>query len=203
MRKTLKRKYFFLAVPFILILVLSALVEAKTELGSAGIVYFGVGCLALYITTIISLILVLTPGRQFLGEHTEEIGAILLAAVLPAIVIAVFAIGWDTFHQFVSNLPKEAFTDLSPSLFTNSFYISAVTFTSTGYGDFVPVGWSGRWYAMIEAFIGHVHAAVFFGLMFSRVERWRNLHRTKITTATALRTKKNQKAGTNKPTRSN
>jgi hypothetical protein len=192
-KKPLQKRYFFTAVPIALILFLSVLVVMNASLGSAGLVYFGIGCLALYLTSIISFILVLTPGKNIFGEHTEEIGAILLATILPALIIAVFAMGWKTFPQFHNNnLPTDNFTDLGID-FTNSVYMSAVTFTSTGYGDFVPTNWAGRWYALIEAFIGHVHAVVFFSLLFSRVERWRSKQEAKVTAATSLRTRRKQR----------
>lgn len=174
------KKYPFTLIPFALITIIILLIAFKEYFGESGFLFFGTCCVLLYITTVISFVIILTPGKQYFGEHTEEIGAILLAAVWPAIIIGLFAIGWSEFPRtFSANLQGD-FTGLQSSLLTNAFYISTITFTSTGYGDFVPVGIIGRWYAVMESFLGHIHAAVFFAVVFSRIERWRNSRSKRI-----------------------
>lgn len=166
-------KEWFAGMPIMLLIITMAFPHFKDELGQLGIIYFGIGCFLTYTSAIVSFILVLTPGGEIFGDYTEEISAVFLAVVWPALIILLFAYGWGAFDdQFASQLSAQ-FSDLNPSVIANRIYISAVTFTSTGYGDFVPKGWTGRWYAVIEAFLGHIHAAVFFSMLFSRVDRWR------------------------------
>ena len=51
-----------------------------------------------------------------------------------------------------------------------SFYFSAVTLFSVGYGDIVPIG-IGRYLAIIEALIGYVLPAVFLARTVIGIEK--------------------------------
>lgn len=146
--------------------------------GTYAIAYFGFGSLLIYASAIVSFVLVLRPDKKRRGKHADEIGAVLLAAAWSAFMIIWFAFGWRWFAPQLSDASAcndTATVDMC--LATKAIYFSAVTFTSTGYGDVLPVTLPARWCAAIEAFVGHVNALVFFGLLFSRVERWRNASR--------------------------
>lgn len=57
----------------------------------------------------------------------------------------------------------DAWTSCRPSLATD-FYISAITFSTVGYGDCVPYGWA-RLFAGIEGLLSYVFVGIVIGLM--------------------------------------
>lgn len=53
---------------------------------------------------------------------------------------------------------------------TDAIYFSAVTFSTLGFGDFAPLGWS-RGFAAVEALIGNIHLGFVVGAIFAIVGR--------------------------------
>ncbi|WP_176809104.1 potassium channel family protein [Dyella sp. 333MFSha] len=104
----------------------------------------------------------LIPQALVIREH-ELYGSVLLYVAIALLVILQCAgFGWaayDLFSPAAANGVRVTRTD--------AIYFSAVTFTTLGYGDFVPNAGAGRALAIFEAMLGTAHS-VFFVLVFLR-----------------------------------
>ncbi|MBO2630024.1 ion channel [Shewanella algae] len=102
------------------------------------------------------------------GEDPLRVVIFSLALVFVCAFIYCFTgVSYDgRIHQFA---PGRAITDYL-SLFGNCLYYSVVTFTTLGYGDFTPVGFS-RAVAAIEAFTGSFTIALFVVVFVKKMTR--------------------------------
>lgn len=84
----------------------------------------------------------------------------LYAAMAILIILHCAIFGWAAYDLFTA-VPAHPVTR------NDALYFSTVTFTTVGYGDFVPRAGAGRLLAGFEALLGTAHA-VFFILVFLR-----------------------------------
>lgn len=102
------------------------------------------------------------------GEKPENVIRFSLSMIVfCAFMYFMFGISYQ--DQILAVNFSEPFSD-NISALLNSIYFSVVTFTTLGYGDITPIGFS-RFIATIEAFIGSFSLALFVVVFVKRMTR--------------------------------
>jgi len=95
-------------------------------------------------------------------EHELYAGVLLYLAIAILIIVQCAGFGWAAYDLIAATASNGGRVTRDDAL-----YFSAVTFTTLGYGDFVPRAGAGRMLASFEALLGTAHS-VFFILVFLR-----------------------------------
>lgn len=129
---------------------------------------YGVTIAAFYALFLYVLIYFLEGPKSEDKASQTELMAIIAFTITSAILILMFAMGWDLFNAFKPNL-----SDGTPAHYysqtKDAIYFSTITFTSVGFGDFVPNSSAARLFCAEEAFIGHLHTVAFFAILAKRL----------------------------------
>ncbi|MEL6609063.1 MAG: ion channel [Pseudomonadota bacterium] len=103
--------------------------------------------------------------RPFVGnETTSVLGWVIMMSNLGSLVL-LFAFGYE-----MNGLcgPLDSYADgCEPKTFMISLYYSIVTFTTLGYGEFIPTE-ASRWFAATRAILGYL----FLGTTVSMIFHW-------------------------------
>jgi hypothetical protein len=123
-----------------------------------------IGVTVLVIASTVGYIKMARQISRFLviREHDLPHAVLLYAGLAGLLVLQCALFGWVPYDLVVATDAARHSGVLSP---IDGVYFSAVTFTTLGYGDFVPAAGSGRCLAMYEALLGSAHS-VFFILIF-------------------------------------
>jgi len=123
---------------------------------------WGVAVLILVTSVAYLWIARLIPQALVIREK-ELYGSVLLyVAIALLIILQCAGFGWAAYDLFVPTAPNAG--KVTPY---DAIYFSSVTFTTLGYGDFVPSAGAGRALATFESLLGTAHS-VFFVLVFLR-----------------------------------
>jgi hypothetical protein len=132
--------------------------------------------IALAAALLLGILLILISLRIMLLNKSAAAGilGLYLITLFVASIVVGFAVDFKALNQVAPTFPtKEPYT-LSKS---DYLYFSAITWTTVGYGDFIPVAKPTRMLAAEEAIFGYVFMAVYLGYMLSLLnfiaEKWR------------------------------
>lgn len=90
--------------------------------------------------------------------------AVVAFAASSALLIVLFAIAWTAFGGFGPS------SGTSKPTIVDAVYFSAVTFTTVGFGDFLPTTDAAKLLVSIEALLGTSHMVAFFSVLLLRVK---------------------------------
>lgn len=144
----------------VLLFVEAALLRTGGTIGLALIGYFAL----LWSVVFFSIVVFLQPLRS---SSTFQINAqrlLLDTMVLALMMIMAFAV---LYRLHGLNPPSHLGRDI---VALDSVYFSAVNFSTPGFGDFAPIGWS-KLFAASEALIGNIHLGFVVGSIFAIVGR--------------------------------
>lgn len=164
-RKSLWVAYARLSVPMVAVVASCALFESLSRLGWATSLLgdrseWAVGVLIL--TTSAGYVWIARVISRLIVIREQELYAsvLLYAAIAVLLLLHCVAYGWSAYDLFMPVQPQRVTR-------ADAIYFSAATFTTLGYGDFVPRAGAGRALAAFEALLGISHS-VFFILGFLR-----------------------------------
>ncbi len=103
------------------------------------------------------------------GEKPMRVTIFSLALILLFSIFYLF-LGISSNNELVVFNSKLSFVE-NFEIFFNALYFSVITFTTLGYGDFVPIGIATRSIAAIEAFMGSFTIALFVVVFVKKVTR--------------------------------
>ncbi|MEO0939180.1 MAG: potassium channel family protein [Pseudomonadota bacterium] len=110
------------------------------------------------------IVVFIQPLRTSPGFAVNAQRLLLDTLISASMLIPTFALAYRLLGM---NAPGFLMRDVLP---TDAIYFSAVTFSTLGFGDFAPLGWS-RSFAAVEALIGNVHLGFVVGAIFAIVGR--------------------------------
>lgn len=149
--------------PIICVLVLILL--RSSSVASVSPERAAIGVTILIIVTTMSYIAMARRVASSLVIRERDLpnAVLLFAAIGALLILQCAALGWVPYDLVVAtDAARHGPGRLSEM---DGLYFSAVTFTTLGYGDFVPAAGAGRCLAMYEALLGSAHS-VFFILIF-------------------------------------
>lgn len=103
------------------------------------------------------------------GENLIKVIVFSLVIILICAVMY-FCFGLKQFNDFIAFNYDYSFKQ-NFLLFSNCVYFSVVTFTNTGYGDVIPIGFISRLFACIESFSGTFGIALFVVVFVKKMTR--------------------------------
>lgn len=99
-------------------------------------------------------------------QPNQEIWFVVLYSVVTIVLVLLFAFGWLVFGNFGPSGSNEVL-GFTPDRI-DSFYFSAVVFSTLGFGDFVPVNKSGKLFLSFEVLLSSVHLIAFFSILMTK-----------------------------------
>jgi len=169
------KKSFLNTLPLTIPMLLPLMVYLFSDyIGNHAIIYYGIGIIFAYFVSLFTVIFKLEGGNIYWGDSTNDMFSIMIFLGWSILIIIMFGIGWHGFypdaHNFTLAATVPGVYDGNYKIeYLDSFYFSTVTFTSVGYGDFIPRNYFGKLLSCEEAFIGHVHTVVFFSIIIAKV----------------------------------
>lgn len=159
------------SIPFVVAVSLLVLVLFLIWLGIVPLTDFG---LSIYVVVLIVFYAVLLHGvAHYLVDAGPKaiVFAVVAFATSSALLILLFAFAWSAFGGFGPSSGTAALTSV------DAVYFSAVTFTTVGFGDFLPTTTSAKLLVSFEALLGSSHMVAFFSVLLLRVKHAQSCNR--------------------------
>jgi hypothetical protein len=93
------------------------------------------------------------------------LSVVALYFLIALIVILFFALYFDEF-----NLLRSSSTADWEANFHDAIYFSGVTFSTLGYGDFLPRGKEGQYFVIAEVLLGITHSVSFISIFLNKLK---------------------------------
>lgn len=99
-----------------------------------------------------------------LQSSNEVLGGLFLYVLMIIVFICLFQMIWAATGAYRCPDPLSTY---------NTFYLSAMTYSSVGFGDCVPTGEMGMLIAILESYISMIHTGVFLAFLVHAMNRHR------------------------------
>ncbi len=149
--------------PFLIIgaifMVLSISIDQDCLPISDGLLWFYTALLlALYASLLHAIAAWLEPSKSF-----AEVLSVALFLITSVLLVLGFAYAWFVFGHFGPSSGNAPVTKI------DAIYFSVVALTTLGFGDFLPIGSTGKLLLSIEALMGATHMVAFFSVVLTRM----------------------------------